>query len=474
MSDTHGELSPETRASLLERLADFTSDDDNTSPDELAKRFLHRRQYDRAVDPRVVILRGDRGAGKTALFRVITSPAASALTNAESWWEGYAGTSAHPSGDVIESLTASTPDDRLLRTFWLTHLAGRLLHHDPTLPAWVPAGYEQAPGDPSSWLADADAQLGRIQSCLDQCERALTDAGRTATVAYDHLDRIGLTNPAARVRSASALMAIWLSLSGRYAAIRGKLFLRNDLYDAGLSQSADASKLEARALDLAWSTQDLYRALLRRLGAEDALREWTLATLGDDSLVESGGAGWTPASPLPPEGSPSQKALADGLAGEIMGRGVKKGYTYRWIPNHLQDGHGRIVPRSLFNLVRFAADHALEASPRAVGRQLLHYTELQAALVKTSDRRVDELAEEYSVVKRVEALRGGMAPFSRSDALAKLDAGAGPGETRGEQLVDELIGIGVFTERKDRRLDLPDIYRYGLGVKRKGGSARPK
>jgi hypothetical protein len=34
--------------------------------------------------------------------------------------------------------------------------------------------------------------------------------------------------------------------------------------------------------------------------------------------------------------------------------------------------------------------------------------------------------------------------------------------------------IGVLTGRKDGRVDLPDIYRYGLGVKRRGGVSRPR
>ena len=174
------------------------------------------------------------------------------------------------------------------------------------------------------------------------------------------------------------LMAIWLSLATRYPSIRGKLFLRNDLFEAGISRSADASKLETRSLDLEWTTQDLYRALLRRLGAEDALREWVIAAMGDGALDHDSTVGWMPRSPLPVEGRISQKGIADALVGEIMGTGVKKGYTYRWIPNHLQDGNARVVPRSLFNLMRFAAAHALKNNtPRGTAEHLLHHTELE-------------------------------------------------------------------------------------------------
>jgi hypothetical protein len=473
LNSSPGPLDPATRVNLLQILERFTSDDDGAGPAELAARFLPRREFARALDPQVVILRGDRGAGKTSLFRVATSSTAEQLIKAERWWAGYADAPGHPAGDTIESLAAHV-EDRQLRTLWLTHLSGRIRTHDPSLPAWVPESYGASPADPRSWLSDADNDLGRIQASLDACEAALQAAGRRVTVAYDHLDRIGITNPAVRLRASSALMAIWLSLSSRFRWIRGKLFLRNDLFAAGLSRSADASKLETRSIDLAWTTQDLYRALLRRLAADEALREWVTSALGADALINDNSAGWMPPELPPVEGSISQKAVADALAGEIMGSGVKKGYTYRWIPNHLQDGNGRIVPRSMFNLVRFAAAHALQSAPRATGRQLLHHTELGVALVETSNRRVSELAEEHPIISSLEALRNRTAPFTRSEMIKALDASDRPSDVRGDELLQDLVSIGALTARRDGRVDLPDIYRYGLGVKRRGGVARPK
>ena len=299
-------LEQSNRIELLLHLERFTSDDDEASTDELAARFLPRREFSLALDPRVVILRGDRGAGKTSLFRVATSGETVGLIGASTWWEGFADAAGHPAGDTVEAL-AETIEDRLLRTFWLTHLAGRLLHHDPSLPAWVPDAYLDGPGQPRHWIAAADEDLGRVQSGLDACEAALASEQRVVTVAYDHLDRIGVTNREVRVRSSSALMAIWLSLASRYRMIRGKLFLRNDLFAAGLSRSADASKLETRSIDLEWTTQDLYRALLRRLGANDDLREWVHETLGSGALVHEDDVGWMPPALLPIEGTVSQK-----------------------------------------------------------------------------------------------------------------------------------------------------------------------
>ena len=42
----------------------------------------------------------------------------------------------------------------------------------------------------------------------------------------------------------------------------------------------------------------------------------------------------------------------------------------------------------------------------------------------------------------------------------------------GAAVLDELKRIGVVSVRDDGRIDVPDIYREGFGIKRKGGTKR--
>lgn len=161
-----------------------------------------------------------------------------------------------------------------------------------------------------------------------------------------------------------------------------------------------------------------------------------------------------------------------------MGAGERKGFVYRWIPNHLQDAHTRIVPRSLLNLMKFAADHALKNGPAAGHKRLLAPAELQAALEETSRRRVQELAEEHAVVRRLGQLSGLIVmadPDDVEERLSRPVAGSQDGfGRRGSDVRDELVRLGVLRIRTDGRVDVPDIYRYGYGIKRKGGVARPR
>ena len=132
-----------------------------------------------------------------------------------------------------------------------------------------------------------------------------------------------------------------------------------------------------------------------------------------------------------------QKAFATRLAGELMGKGIKKGYTFRWIPNRLHAGLG-----------------------------------------PTSKERAREIAEEYPIVNRLENFRDKHVMMDPKEA-AKLPGkpvtnDGNPKVTDGSSVIEELVGLGVLRIRPDGRIDVPDIYRYGFGIKRKGGVAKPK
>jgi hypothetical protein len=269
---------------------------------------------------------------------------------------------------------------------------------------------------------------------------------------------------------------MWLSLTNRYERLRGKVFLREDLFQSSMRASTDASKLETRSVSLHWTTQDLYRLLIRHMAAMPKLQGWLSGARVP--LFEKAPFGTFPPENLPEVGVISQKSFVEKLAGEIMGGGANKGYTHRWIPNHLQDTHGAIVPRSVLNIVAFAAEWALQNGSKAVYSRLLHPSELQAALEKTSQYRANELAEEHPVVKRMEHLRDQVL-FAEYQLVERLLQKPGIGQddgigSNGNAALEELVRLGVIKVRDDKRIDVPDIYRSGFGIKRKGGVARPR
>ena len=279
--------------------------------------------------------------------------------------------------------------------------------------------------------------------------------------------------PLIRRRYVSSLLALWLSLSNRYRHLRPKIFLREDLLDAGELGFPDASKLRARSVSIDWDVESLYRVAVRHMASSRELRSWLLEVKRGPELRQIPGRGHMP-GPMP---EAVQKAFANRLAGEVMGAGAKKGYTYRWIPGHLQDAQLKVVPRSMLVLLGQAATEAMK-HPLSQGQRLVTPADLMAALMETSRRRVGEIQEEYKLVNRLRHLEGMMLLLDPEEVIRRVaqpSEGEPPGlSTDGHAVFEELVRLGVLAVRSDGRVDVPDIYRFGFGIKRKGGVARPR
>lgn len=440
--------------------------------------FLPLYSHRLALRREVVVVLGGRGAGKSALFRLINELGEGARVRRffgeevpeATWVEAFSDGEGHPQQAELDVFAARASDEAL-RAFWLTHLLRRLAAVEPK------ATGELAEELGPAWsLESAGKNVGAAARLLDQAEARLAGEGRTVFATYDHLDRLGQFDRQIRLRFVSTLLALWLSLSNRYRHLRSKVFLREDLFDSAQSAFADAGKLLGRSTSIEWDVPSLYRLVVRYMAAsgQDA-RDW-LNEVPGLQLKPWGEFGY-----LPPEMDERlQKAFAEKLAGKLMGTGVKKGYTYRWIPNRLQDGRGRIVPRSILNLIGFACREA-QRKPLRKGGRLLTPQDLWAALQPTSMARAREVSEEFPPVKRLEGLRGEQVLLDQDLVVDRLDRRL-PDEGRhprvsGEAVFEELVRLGVLVVRDDRygkgRIDVPDLYRYGYGILRKGGVRRP-
>jgi hypothetical protein len=216
----------------------------------------------------------------------------------------------------------------------------------------------------------------------------------------------------------------------------------------------------------------LYQLLVKRLANSGSEMVEYLQNIPELITNNQDELGWTASS--------SEKLfeeLIERMIGKYMGNTPKKGFTYRWIPNHLQDASGRIAPRSFLKLFALAAQQRIQ-QPFQTGA-LLQPSNLQGALMDTSEARIIELGEEYPWLESLKiSLNGLEAPVQKEKFLEAVKStiwGEGrPPASNPEEILKYLLQLGVVESRFDGRINMPEIYLYGFKVKRKGGVKRPK
>lgn len=474
-------LDSDKRKQLLEDFQRLNPDADATAGN-ISRLFLPLPEYRRVLDDRVVLVLGDRGVGKSALFHFLQSDARAKIETANehrAWIVGFSESGLdHPPPLALEQLVADkATSEESARSFWLGHLVGRIADSVGAAVAPEPPGitsWRSAPTNPTAWIGQFRDPTGLLL-WLDSVERHLANQRKVIVVTYDHLDRIGVRNREARRRLLPPLLALWLSFSNRYNCIKAKIFLRQDLFRESVPQTSDVSKLQARAETIRWTTSALYRLLIRHMAESGAgLREWLQQGMNGIPLENDASLGWMPPTDLPETGPVSQVAFMEHLVGKAMGDTTdpRAGYPHRWVPARLADANGAIAPRSMITLFWSAARNALSVGPQAGYLRLLTPDEMKNGLRDTSERRVSELAEEHPVVERLRSMTATTLPLSIPETTELLstilpDDSDGYGSA-GDRVVDELFRLGVFSRVGKDRIDVPDIYRLHFGIKRKG------
>jgi hypothetical protein len=405
----------------------------------------------------------------------------------------------HPSPGIFAELMRDQDDPYSL---WLAVLL-RALGSDntPSLPI-------------ESWAATLDWVRGHQEEAwamLRQADQALLQENRGLLLVFDALDRVSPDGDWLKVSAAiRALLRLILELKG-FKSLHGKVFLRTDQYTRGnFTDLPDIAKIRATRVELLWSLTDLHGLLWQCLcngtpsEAREHFRAWSqeVSSMGQfslinrliDSIQSPGGDGaslniershrWElPAAVQQDE--PIQRALFEKLAGRRMGRDSRRGMPYTWIVNHLADAQGQTTPRSFLTAIRKASEETRHRYRDA--EYPLFYDGLKLGVQAASVYRIEELGEDYPWLSEL------MRPFANSasvpmpeavfdrdlvKAFESIPAGVPgllerlPKELRSQGvhgLVTYLCQLGLFTQMKDERLNMPDIYRIGFKLGRKGG-----
>lgn len=455
------------------------------SVDGIKRSFYPVSSHLRMLDPDVVLVVGPRGAGKTAIARVLTETnfefydaisrraPAIRLPKTEPRWE-----SGHPLGrrgfDEIELskfINKRGTDTDILQNLWFAYLF-RLLSEEMAIEKSNPL-MRVEPADIERNI-EIFQSLSAPVSFLDKLDQKLERENRFIFIIYDEIDTFGGGKWKFVEAGTRGLVAFWAAYARRWKRIRAKIFLRTDLYARHAKVGgADLAKLAANRVDLSWSDKDLYGMLLKRMRNSDGLLadyigkirgiQWDSdKILGELPILQK----WQDAQPL-----------AKRLVGEYMGANRKKGLVYRWLLDHVRDGLGRAFPRPFVRLIEVASHFQLQQRHGAPWwPRLLKPSSLRQALDHVSHDHVNQSLDEWNWLDSVRnRIRGELVPWDKEQGIIRLlekswaDSEDNAPPLEGRDLLDYLIEVGILRHRPDGRIDAPDLFLAGLGLRRKGG-----
>lgn len=335
--------------------------------------------------------------------------------------------------------------------------------------------------DPEDWV-DAMAEVDDI----------LTNKGETLLIVFDALDAISEDWGRLSGLVDALMRSVW-ELRG-FNAIRAKLFMRPDQLSELTLRFVELPKLRSGAAKLAWSQGDLYGLMFARLAFDEEARPAFgrfLKSYGLNNLPEKQEElrTWKLSN-----NEPLQQKLFEAMAGNFMGAGPRKGKTFDWPYNHLADGLGDVTPRSFLILMQNAAERS---QSRDAGALILLPQTIRDGLREASKVRIEQLNTEYPWIKRVlQPLAGLRVPAEpqvffdawienatveaavkiarKESALPPVLIASSPDadlSDREPDLAERLTKMGVLINRADGRYDMPDLFRVGAALLKKGGVA---
>jgi hypothetical protein len=457
----------------------------------LEKYFVETDTFHALVDDRVDIVAGDKGTGKTAIYRILQKRFGklSKLQKVE------VVPAFNPTGNPVFQRLGEQPrcDEGVYIRFWKTYifsLIGNCILHiwegsfTPTMHkldtllreddlrednVLAQSVFNRALQKLASWFRPKSASVQiaapgllikpqldfdnseygdaakpnvRVDDRLKILDKCLEEAGYSVWVAVDRLDEAFQGFPDIEIPALRALLRSYLDLL-EFSRIRLKLFVRRDLFRRIIGAGfVNLTHVNARKIEVIWDEEDLLNLLCRRIrentGFADALN---LKDLSDNAVFE--------------RVFPRQVDV-----------GKRKPQTWTWIMRRIRDGNDIKPPRNLIDLISMAQQAQMRREEReereyTPDKPIIEADALRRALTQLSEQRVNDtlFAEAGGNAHIIERFRNGKAEHNNM-SLAEL---LGMEEQDVRRGIQPLIEMG-FLEDIRETYKVPALYRDGLKI----------
>lgn len=294
-------------------------------------------------------------------------------------------------------------------------------------------------GDNADDEAADVVDLVRQDDALRLLQKVLGELDFKLWLVVDRLDEAFQAKPSLEKPALRALFRTYLDML-EFDNLRLKLFVRRDLFSRIVEGGfVNLTHINARRVDITWDDEDLFNLLDRRLRGSSEF----VAQIGANDM--------------------SNEEIFNRVFPFQVDPGDRKPLTWTWILGRVRDGNGVKPPRNLIDLVLKAQEAQMrreERAPRklADAESLITSDALKRGLEALSAERVQDtlLAEAGDNAALIELFRGGKAEHNE-DSLRQLLG------SDFESKISFLKTIG-FLESIGSNFKVPMLYRGGLAI----------
>ncbi|RMD96670.1 MAG: ParA family protein [Bacteroidetes bacterium] len=437
----------------------------------LLEDFVKTDKISQALSPEIVLIRGRKGTGKTALFRYLSEReevnsliihAPTGLQEDKSW--------VYTADDFLETeRIIKKYRDVQWRHFWAAYVLLAIYWQKnelftPPLKAKIAPFFDGSSFTKAGLFkllsalgkeSESPASLNRLLKELDDMVRSgqNREKGHPILLLFDGLDTGFGSSETERTRrrtSLEGLFDFWMQTGQQLGGFAFKILLREDIWQQLNFQNK--SHLYGRNIALQWKDQvEFLKVPLKQALRSEAFKEHeAVKRLGDLDFEY-----W---------GEKEVHSVWNILVGERM-KGSSTTFTRNWVWNRLADANGDHSPRYLVQLLNEAVEWEREEHERrAYDKSFIRPRALIQSLPKVSEEAFHALEEEFGELGELfDCLKQiGRTPLSAKD-LKEIDG-------QWVSLAREVGLLSVYEEEEGevRRFKVPDLYRYGLKMTRKG------
>jgi MinD-like ATPase involved in chromosome partitioning or flagellar assembly len=472
-------LGPARRLELL-KLLPFEEDDYAENDQGLLKAFFFAERVDEALRPDRILVRGRKGAGKSAIFRLLTEDKAQAVERCAALadWNVVAG-----HGESRYGLQSTSPAylvavdfqhvSKLVgeghgtwSDFWRLYSLARLVH------AGASAGNalaQEAAGLLRSPIVERPERLRQLLGrgghvWYQALEELAASLPRPTLLVYDHLDAgfgSSVRDLQSRRDGVTGLMQAWTEdqerLSGR---LKPKILLREDVFTT--IAPANINRWSSRDVELRWEPDELLLCVITRAKLEPRVAEY----LAQGHEVSR-------------EVPPNLKEFVLIFDERVRPR-AKQARTWLTVLSRLKDANGTRFPRDFLRLGSEAKQLALAApeTKRYQEAALMAGDHTVKALKAVSVRRNHDLRDEFpDYLPLLDEMQNLRSPIGAEELLEHFERALAQGgdvlshAAAAREALERLKTFGVigdWTNGDEQRLFVPDLYLHGLKMIRAG------